>query len=102
MEGFSQPEQVKALKAQGEELIRGFQPEDISFFSTTNQKTTTNDYFAQSANNISFFFEEKAFDDDNKLRQDKMLSINKVGHGAPPLCRNPLLAFTLLAPAPDL
>ena len=29
----------------------------------------------------SFFFEEKAFNDDQELRQDKMLSINKVGHG---------------------
>ena len=36
----------------------------------------------------SFFFEEKAFDDDQKLRQDKMLSINKVGHGKPLLCLN--------------
>ena len=29
----------------------------------------------------SFFFEEKAFNDDQELRQDKVLSINKVGHG---------------------
>ena len=52
VEGFTGPEQVQALKAQGEELIRNFEPKSMSLFSTKNQKTTTNDYFAKSANNI--------------------------------------------------
>ena len=52
MEEFTEKEQVQALKAQGEELIRDFEPESISLFSTKNQKTTSNDYFAKSANNI--------------------------------------------------
>ncbi len=49
----------------------------------TKQASTTDDYFLESANNISFFFEENAFQEDGKLRQDKALSINKIGHGTP-------------------
>ena len=33
-----------------------------------------------SGNNISCFFEEEAFDANGNLRQDKSLSINKIGH----------------------
>ena len=55
LEDFAELKQVQALKAQGEELIRGFEPESSpSFFSTKNQKSTSNDYFAQSANNIRY------------------------------------------------
>src|SRR3546814_9704293 len=37
-------------------------------------------YFQESGNKIRFFFEEEAFDAGGRLRQDKLLSINKFGH----------------------
>ncbi len=44
------------------------------------QAVTSDDYFFESANNISFFFEEGAHDQEGTLRQEKALSINKIGH----------------------
>ena len=44
------------------------------------QALTSDDYFFESANNISFFFEEGAHDAEGKLKQEKALSINKIGH----------------------
>src|SRR3546814_5111261 len=37
-------------------------------------------YFQESDNKIRFFFEEEAFDAGGRLRQDRRLSINKIGH----------------------
>jgi phytanoyl-CoA hydroxylase len=60
--------------------VDAFDPETVTFFSSTNQEATTNDYFLNSAANISFFFEENSFKADGTLVQDKRLCINKCGH----------------------
>lgn len=54
--------------------------DSASVFSTKDQTRTTDDYFLESGDKVSFFFEEEAFDDDGELRQEKSLSINKIGH----------------------
>jgi len=70
-----------ALRHRVIEMIREFEPADVaSIFSTRDQNRIADEYFLNSANNISFFFEEKAFSPDGALKQDKELSINKIGH----------------------
>jgi phytanoyl-CoA hydroxylase len=69
-----------ALKARAEELVAGFRPETVSIFSTHEQSRTSDEYFLSSGDQIRFFFEENAFRPDGSLRQDKLLSINKIGH----------------------
>jgi phytanoyl-CoA hydroxylase len=78
--GFVPAASCDALKARAEELVAGFQPETVSVFSTREQTKTSDDYFLSSGDRIRFFFEENAFKPDGSLRQDKALSINKIGH----------------------
>jgi phytanoyl-CoA hydroxylase len=78
--GFVPAASCDALKARAGELVAGFQPETVSIFSTQEQTKTSDEYFLSSGDQIRFFFEENAFKPDGSLRQDKALSINKIGH----------------------
>jgi phytanoyl-CoA hydroxylase len=78
--GFVPAASCEALKARAEALVAGFQPETVSIFTTHEQTRTSDDYFLSSGDQIRFFFEENAFKPDGSLRQDKTLSINKIGH----------------------
>ncbi len=70
-----------ALMARAEELVEAFDPGEVaSIFSTRGQVHGRDDYFLASGDKIRFFFEEEAFDAAGNLRQDKRLSINKIGH----------------------
>lgn len=80
LEGFASTSEVEDLRQRAKELVEGFDPATRSVFSTKSQATTTDQYFLESGNNVSFFFEENAFHEDGNLRQDKALSINKIGH----------------------
>ncbi|WP_047862199.1 phytanoyl-CoA dioxygenase family protein [Archangium gephyra] len=78
--GFAPAAACDALKARAEQLVAGFQPETVSIFTTNDQTRTSDEYFLASGDDIRFFFEENAFRPDGSLRQDKALSINKIGH----------------------
>ena len=78
---FVDPTACDALRDRVIEMIREFEPAEVaSIFSTREQNRIADEYFLNSANNISFFFEENAFSSDGALKQDKELSINKIGH----------------------
>ena len=78
---FVSPDACKALRARAEELVREFDPQEIiSIFSTREQTRTSDDYFLESGDKIRFFFEENAFKADGSFRQEKVRSINKIGH----------------------
>jgi phytanoyl-CoA hydroxylase len=78
---FVDPTACDALRDRVIEMIREFEPAEVaSIFSTREQNRIADEYFLHSANNISFFFEENAFSPDGALKQDKELSINKIGH----------------------
>jgi phytanoyl-CoA hydroxylase len=78
---FKSPEAIAALRKRAGEIVNDFDPSaHRSIFSTREQLKTTDDYFLRSDNTIRCFFEEEAFDQHGALRQDKSLSINKIGH----------------------
>ena len=68
------------LRARAEAMVREFEPESISIFSTHEQTRTSDDYFLGSGDKVRFFFEENAFLPDGSLKQNKEKSINKIGH----------------------
>ena len=78
---FKSMEEIAALRRRAGEIVDAFDPgANRSIFTTQNQLTATDAYFLRSDNTIACFFEEEAFDADGKLKQDKSLSINKIGH----------------------
>ncbi|MDQ2988526.1 MAG: phytanoyl-CoA dioxygenase family protein [Pseudomonadota bacterium] len=79
--GFKEPREIAAVRARAAQIVDAFDPaEGNSIFTTQNQATATDGYFLRSDNTIRCFFEEEAFDAQGRLRQDKALSINKIGH----------------------
>ena len=79
--GFKSAAEIAALRQRAGEIVNDFDPaQGRSIFTTKDQTTATDDYFLRSDNTIRCFFEEEAFDEHGALRQDKALSINKIGH----------------------
>jgi len=78
---FKTPAEIAALRARAAQIVADFDPSAAAgVFSTKEQEKTTDDYFLGSDNTIRCFFEEEAFGADGQLKQDKSLSINKIGH----------------------
>lgn len=78
---FKTPEEIAVLRARAAEIVDQFDPNASSgIFTTKEQEKRTDDYFLGSDNTVRCFFEEEAFGADGQLKQDKSLSINKIGH----------------------
>ncbi len=78
---FKSMDAIAGLRQRAAEIVNDFDPtQHRSIFTTRDQVKTTDDYFLRSDNTIRCFFEEEAFDEQGALRQDKSLSINKIGH----------------------
>ena len=78
---FKSSEECADLKAAALEIVKEFDPEAYrAIFSTTNDAALQNDYFLGSGDKVRCFFEEDAFQSNGELKQDKALSINKIGH----------------------
>ncbi|WP_423681182.1 MULTISPECIES: phytanoyl-CoA dioxygenase family protein [unclassified Undibacterium] len=78
---FKTAAEIAALRERAAQIVDAFDPaQSRSIFTTKEQEQHIDHYFLNSANNISCFFEEEAFDAQGNLRQDKSLSINKIGH----------------------
>lgn len=71
---------IEGMRSCAENIVRDFNPESVSIFSTTSQTTTTDDYFLESSDKVHCFFEEGAFDGQGHLQKSKDMAINKIGH----------------------
>ncbi len=79
--GFKSLDEIALLRERAAQIVNGFDPtEAAGIFTTREQEKATDDYFLGSDNSIRCFFEEEAFGPDGRLKQDKSLSINKIGH----------------------
>jgi phytanoyl-CoA hydroxylase len=79
--GFKSAQEIAAVRERAAQIVDAFDPgQGIGIFTTQNQATATDDYFLRSDKTVRCFFEEEAFDAEGRLRQDKSLSINKIGH----------------------
>lgn len=78
---FKSAADIAALRARAAQIVDAFDPSAAAgIFTTREQEKRADDYFLGSDNTIRCFFEEEAFGPDGRLRQDKALSINKIGH----------------------
>lgn len=74
-------EQMSVLKDSANNIVAEFDPNSTrAVFSTEDHSKTRDDYFLSSGDKVRCFFEEDAFDQAGELKQDKSLSINKIGH----------------------
>src|SRR5881296_1191535 len=81
LDNFVEQKDCDTLRRRAADLVAEFDPAGlISIFSTRQQSRVADEYFLASGDKIRFFFEENAFHSDGTLRQDKELSINKIGH----------------------
>ena len=79
--GFRDAGQIAAIRARAAQLVDAYDPSGTqAVFSTQEQERRVNDYFLGSAQTIRCFLEEEALDERGQLKQDKALSINKIGH----------------------
>jgi len=81
LEDFVAQQACDQLRERTQELIDAFDPADIKHvFSATEQSQLGDRYFEESGDKIRFFFESDAFAENGDLKQDKQLSLNKMGH----------------------
>jgi phytanoyl-CoA hydroxylase len=81
IEDFVTQEARDRLKTRALELVEAWEPgQHRSVFTTDEQERASNIEFLESGASIWCFFESEAFDAHGELRQDKSLSINKIGH----------------------
>jgi phytanoyl-CoA hydroxylase len=79
--GFKSAGEIARLRERAAQIVNDFDASATrAIFTTRDQASATDDYFLRSDNTIRCFFEEEAFGPDGQLRQDKSLSINKIGH----------------------
>ncbi|MFC3094921.1 phytanoyl-CoA dioxygenase family protein [Alteromonas sediminis] len=73
--------QMNELRQAALDIVDQFDAESTrATFSTKESYTNQQDYFLSSDDKVRCFFEEEAFDDNGHLTQQKLLSINKIGH----------------------
>ena len=75
------PTRARRCEQRAVEIVEAWEPTaERTVFTTDQQERTSNREFLESAASIWCFFEADAFDEPASSRQDKTLSINKIGH----------------------
>ncbi len=78
--GFKPAAEIAAARARAAEIVAGFDPREAGIFTTHDQGRHTDRWFLDSGDKVRCFLEEEATDEQGRLRQDKALSVNKIGH----------------------
>lgn len=79
--GFKSASELTAVRDRAQAIVQDFDPgEQVAIFTTDQTKRHDDRYFLESGDKVRCFFEEQAFDAHGRLKQDKALSINKIGH----------------------
>lgn len=78
--GFKAAAEIAAVRARATEIVAGFDPAEAGIFTTRDQGRRSDRWFLDSGDKVRCFLEEEAADGQGRLRQDKALSVNKIGH----------------------
>ena len=77
---FVELDAIAAIRARALEIVDAFDAADSRVFTTANQDASVDRWFLDSADTVRCFLEADARGPDGALRQDKRLSVNKIGH----------------------
>ncbi|CAG2234340.1 Phytanoyl-CoA dioxygenase 1,Phytanoyl-CoA dioxygenase 2,Phytanoyl-CoA dioxygenase domain-containing protein 1 homolog,Phytanoyl-CoA dioxygenase,Phytanoyl-CoA dioxygenase domain-containing protein 1 [Mytilus edulis] len=81
IENFITDEEADIIREECGKVVDDMNPDEHNtVFTTLEMKRTSDDYFLNSGDKIRFFFEDGARDEQGKLKVEKQLSLNKIGH----------------------
>lgn len=81
IDNYFTAEECDSLIQECRKIVDDMNPDEHNtVFTTVEMRRTSDDYFLNSGDKIRFFFEDGAKDKNGKLKVDKQLSLNKIGH----------------------